>query len=557
MTLVANRSYFVSEVDVVLRDRPTDDSDAKNHLIFGDWLKYLGEEQGAWAKVRCRGDSGWLRKKAFSEERALEVNFVDIGQGDGCHIVTPEDDIILIDSGVDDNMFRFLSWRYNLRGRKVAGVDGVEAGSHGVKPPMDIDHVVISHPDKDHYYGFKDLFESRKVKILNVYHNSAVERPIKAADEDPGLKYYSKDYLGGYLEEGSDKYLWDVVTSNSQMHDLIKKHKKTRKLYLSTLRKARENNPDIEFTALTANDEFFPGYEENRPDGDGNTPKVVLRVLGPVTERKTRGNSHRDCLYRLGDAGVTKNGHSVILQLRIGKLKVMLGGDLNTESEDYLLKHYCETDHVASELETEVLHLEAKGDTLSAEERQVLAEARAKLDLLVTQGRKSFQVDITKACHHGSHHFSETFLKTLNSVVTVISSGDNESYAHPRPDALGSFGRYGRGVRPLIFSTELARSTKEFVRIYDYYAELKEFERRIKEATSESKKRSIQKEMEEKKDRTVAVYGMITLRTNGEKVVLAQKLESPGGEDNKWDIHTLVHNEHTGEFEYQLGAKGH
>jgi len=557
MALVRNRSYFVSEVDVVLRDKPRDSSDAKNHLIFGDWLQYLGEERGAWAKVRCRGDSGWLRKRSFSEDRALEINFVDIGQGDGCHIVTPDDDIILIDAGVGDNMFRFLNWRYNLRGRKVAGVDGVGAGASGVKAPMEVDHVVISHPDKDHYYGFRDLFESKKVKILNVYHNSAVERPIKAADKEADLKYYSSDFLGGYLVEGNDTYLWDVVTSNRQMHDLIKKHKTTRKLYLSTLREARKNNSDVKFTALTAKDEFLPGYEQKTPSGDGTTPEVIIRVLGPVTERKTQGNSRRDCLYRLGDAGVTKNGHSVILQLQIGKLKVMLGGDLNTESQDYLFQHYCNTDDVASELETQVLQLEAKGDTLSEEERQALAEARAKLDLLVTQGRKNFQVDITKACHHGSHHFSETFLKTLNSAVTVISSGDNESYAHPRPDALGSFGRYGRGVRPLIFSTELARSTKEFIRIYDYYDELKDFERRIAQATSERKKQSIRKEMEEKKDRTVAVYGMITLRTDGEKVVLAQKLEVASGEDKKWDIHKLAYNEHTASFEYELGAKGH
>ena len=63
--------------------------------------------------------------------------------------------------------------------------------------------------------------------------------------------------------------------------------------------------------------------------------------------------------------------------------------------------------------------------------------------------------------------------------------------------------------------------------------------------------------MQKKKDRNVAVYGMITLRTNGEKVVLAQKLEIPGGEDNKWDIHELRYNQDLREFEYALSAKGH
>ena len=56
-------------------------------------------------------------------------------------------------------------------------------------------------------------------------------------------------------------------------------------------------------------------------------------------------------------------------------------------------------------------------------------KCRSEIDAVVARARRHFQVDVTKACHHGSHHFSETFLKTLNAVVTVIiSSGDNESY---------------------------------------------------------------------------------------------------------------------------------
>jgi hypothetical protein len=35
--------------------------------------------------------------------------------------------------------------------------------------------------------------------------------------------------------------------------------------------------------------------------------------------------------------------------------------------------------------------------------------------------------------------------------------------ARPRPDTLAATGRHGRGIRPLIFSTELEPSTEEFV----------------------------------------------------------------------------------------------
>jgi beta-lactamase superfamily II metal-dependent hydrolase len=68
---------------------------------------------------------------------------------------------------------------------------------------------------------------------------------------------------------------------------------------------------------------------------------------------------------------------------------------------------------------------------------------------------------VAKACHHGSADFTNAFLQSLNSAATIISSGDEEPHAHPRPDAVGALGKFGRGNRPLIFSTEIARSTRD------------------------------------------------------------------------------------------------
>src|SRR5215207_5961693 len=75
--------------------------------------------------------------------------------------------------------------------------------------------------------------------------------------------------------------------------------------------------------------------------------------------------------------------------------------------------------------------------------------------------RETFEADVAKACHHGSADFTDLFLRAVNPTAAIVSSGDNESYAHPRPDALGAFGKCGRGSRPLIFSTELARSVTQ------------------------------------------------------------------------------------------------
>lgn len=543
MELVEGHTYFLGVSDALLRTEPSKRAKSRNHLLFGDVLIYLGVQQGAWIKVRSRGHAGWINKTDVSANQVLEVNFVDIGQGDGCHVVTPDNQIMLIDAGIDDNMSRFLQWRYNLRYRKVAGVDEVPPGAVNTLPPLKIDHVVISHPDKDHYYGFGALFVDPKVWVEQIYHNGIVERPIAKADKAADLHYYSRDDLGGYVKTPDrSRYLWDVISSNQQMHELIKQHPRTQKNYLQTLRKASKNNPEVIFTPLSRGSTNLQALEQNNG--------LRIKVLGPITEEVSRGEQRRACLRKLGNEGITKNGHSVVLQLQLGRLKVMLGGDLNTRAQDYLLQHYCQTSEKVSALEKTLHQLQGRGAALSEDEKQQLAETEAELEAIIIKGRKYFQVDITKACHHGSHDFSEAFLRVINAIATVVSSGDNESYAHPRPDALGSFGKYGRGIRPLIFSTELARSTKEFTHVFDYMEELKVYQQRLAAATSKLKKKRIERQMQRRKDSNVASYGLITLRTDGERVIMAQKYEVPAKSGRKWDIHQLRYNPVSEQFEY-------
>ena len=484
MTLDMSRAYFVSKPDVYLRS--TAGGGIKvNHLLLGDWLSYRGETHNGWVKVRCRGDIGWLNKDDISEDRALEINFVDIGQGDGCHIVTPDDEIIVIDAGVHTNMNRFLSWRYNLRSRNVAPAPDFDPDDPDVRKPWTIDHVVISHPDNDHYYGFLDVFENRKLKFDKVFHNGIVERPID--DKDPALVYPTNDDLGGYAKSGTKSYVWDVIDTSSKMKALIKAHPKTRKQYLSTLRACVANSPGVTFKSLSTDVSDLNKSVYMGPfDGSG---KLALRVLGPVPEKITHQGITRSCLRKLGNEGVTKNGHSVILKLQYGKLAVMLGGDLNTQSQDFLLQNYTSVKSKASSLERKISKLHAKGSTITISEQKELDVARAKLETIVAEARVSFECDVTKACHHGSSHFADTFLRVVNAAATVISSGDKESHSHPRPDALGAFGKHGRGDRPLIFSTELARSTREFTPIIKYFDALRDYMGQLDAADSERERK--------------------------------------------------------------------
>ena len=452
-------------------------------LLFGDFMQpyvkdnaYVTAEVSGveYIKVRCRNADGYIKKTEMQAERPLEVNFIDVGQGDGCHIVTPDDKHFLIDAGKSDNMYRFLKWRFNLRTAKTS------------PPPFT---VVISHSDTDHYQGFGKIFTqtkgtSQQFSFNKIYHNGMVE--IGGG----GLQA-----LGTETTADGQKYITDLCDTDAD----FKKRRDNEKngVYINTLKKT-----DAPKEAIRKGSD--PIY-----DKDG----VKIEVMAPVAV-KVDG---KDALPVFGsNAGKTKNGHSVVLKLTIGKLRLLLGGDLNTESEYHLIGQYSGIDvpGIMKQLENKKLDEATRKDL------------EAKVDEAVTIARKSLEVDIAKSCHHGSADFTTDFLRVLNPIATIISSGDEEPYAHPRPDTLGTIGKHSRGERSLIFSTELARSGKEFLEL-------------------DKSKMSVEK----KKERVVTVYGMINVRADGEKAIIAQKLERPLAKSN-WDIHRLKWNSKKGEFEY-------
>jgi len=460
-----------------------DDREEIDHLLWGDYLRLLGPEQGEWAEVRVRGKNGWMRKEDTQEQRLLEVNFVDIGQGDGCFIVTPDDKFILIDAGEEDNMFRFLRWRFNMR--------------NNPDRPVHVQYAVISHPDSDHYYGFRKLFDDVLFRFGTVFHNGIVER---TGDHS----------LGPKQKVGKNTYLTDVIGDRVSLKAIIDDPDRVgRKWYPTLLKTAAEGGRVDDIRMLCAKDGFLPGYK----DGE-----LVIRVLAPVPEESPEGGR---MLRWFNDESKTKNGHSVVLKLEYGGVKILLGGDLNTPAEEHLLHHYT--------------GLDPRPTTPQDEQA------------LVDKAREFFEADVAKACHHGSTDFTDLFLQAVNPTATIVSSGDNEPHAHPRPDALGAFGKSGRGSRPLIFSTELARSvtqtTTPTLEIRDHITRLSV----LRDKEEDEDKRAaledmIERQQDERLERIVTVYGMINLRTDGERVVLAQKLEQRGSGGREWDIHLLEPN---------------
>jgi len=423
MNLELKKPLFVNDRDVVLRSQ-AEASGRKteiNHLIMGDYVKFLGEEKSGWLKIRSRRTNGWVMKSSLTNERMLEVNFVDIGQGDGCHIVTPNDEVILIDAGEGkgfdrkggDNMSRFLNWRYNLRSRKVVGVDGVKKTDSYATKPFDIDYIVISHPDLDHYYGFESVFQNRKLRINKIYHNGLVERSGKPG---PNEKWFHD--LGKSAKSGGITYLVDTIKSDAQMKRLLKEQSESGKYYVKTLRYALENNSSIEFEILDSSKSHMHNFKGRN--------KINIEVLAPILEKVEIDGKEVECLRKLGNEGETKNGHSVVLRLIHGKLKLMLGGDLNIKSQDFLAQYYSKIDTKLSTLEKQIKKLREKlsyvGELTTRKRKeyeQDLEESQRLLDLIVSKTRKYFQCDIAKACHHGASDILDSFLFAYNPIATL------------------------------------------------------------------------------------------------------------------------------------------
>jgi beta-lactamase superfamily II metal-dependent hydrolase len=492
---MANNSLYAGYPSAVVYElgsgsQPPKKLKAVKNLLWGDHLVVLdASNDGKFHRVKSRGVEGWIKTEETQAERLLEIVFVDIGQGDGALVVTPDDKKYVIDAGQGDNMFRFLRWRFGFRTKFI------------------FDAAIMSHSDMDHYGGFEYLFNDPNVYFRTVYTNGLMERAAASAT----------DTLGKPKTVAGKKYVTELVADLAGLKSfLANKSTWAGKKFPTMLDKALAGKKFSNFRKLDLPDGHMPDHEA--------TKALQIEVLGPCTETI----SGKPALRWFGRVGKTKNGHSVVLRMKHKHVSIFMGGDLNIESSKLLLETHT---------------------GLSANPKSAEAEAA-----LVEAARVKLACDVAKACHHGSADTLLPFIKAINPIATVVSSGDDEPHAHPRADALGAIAKCSRGNRPLLLSTELARSSKETIKQPSTLRkQLKELAAKIADATTEAKRATAQKKFDAavaKLDRSVAVYGAINLRTDGEKVVLAYKLERSTPKKG-WDIYKLEPASEGGPLQYK------
>ncbi len=497
-----------------------DGSNKDVYLLWGDRVRVLEvDEITNRSKVYARNTMGWIPSEDLDGEPLLEIYIIDVGQGDGLLVVTPEGHHIMIDGGdlrsrqqTGKNAADFVDWKFFKDYHFYSERDVNSTLMH-------IDALIVSHADRDHYGGLHDLVKakpSRKEDELNCagitaeafYHPGLC--PQKSGSDELGSK--QNDHFVNLLDDrnsalaGLDGTHPDNLEIRGQYADFIEDIVKTK----------RKDGSFTPFVRLSHTTNFLPRF------GPGEESEVKIKVLSPI--ENTIGG--KPALFDMGNDGVNKNGHSVALKLSYGERSFLLSGDLNHKSQELIMKHY--------------------GNQFNTE----------------------WQADVAKACHHGSHEQSFEFLQGICPLGSVISSGDANTYDHPRAWILSALALAGRVIKhkkgnsirlkaPLVYSTEIARSINlKRIKQLQQYDEPQEFKRPATEPeeivsgnVALSKWRAV---FDTKSDTAIdnqpvnmlrgmqgIIYGLVNVRSDGKRLLFAVRNEG----NSSWAYETIEKDE--------------
>lgn len=486
---------FVGQSSTPLFIEPTGNKKA-GELLWGDGVHFLGQAEHGRVPVRARGRarSGWIEEAALEGGKSLlEIYFIDVGQGDGVLLKTPDFRHIMIDGGhprASQNTGKsgadFVDWKFF----EDYGLDHIT-----------LDAMIASHNDFDHFGGLADLLDTAQEEELDA-KGVAVEAFYHA-----GVSWWKDDgerTLGKTTQSDGVRYLTQLLGNRPSAERATvgstgpQLQGKWGEFIAKVVEAKRTDGQPTPVERLSQLDRFLPGFEP----GSG---VPTIHVLGPI-EYKIDG---APALLSLGSDSQSTNGNSILLRVDYGRCRILLTGDLNKASQQALLDAY--------------------------------------------QGRRlEFQCDVAKACHHGSEDVSFSFLQAMAPAATIISSGDHEGHDHPRPRIVAASGATGHLqiendeiITPLVYSTELARSVSighpTALHIQASGAAASEIEAKDFQSVSvdylERKPGGLRPSKKIRKlsnTKIVAglIYGLVNVRTDGSRILTATMNEG----DGSWSI---------------------
>ena len=425
-------------------------------MLWGDPV-FIRRIEGNTAEVSAKGHRLRIGLDKLTVKGILSLWQVDCGQGDAAFVRFPDGAFAAVDMGPPRRGFiNSNSGRIALDFLKWLAFDDNNwrfEGEHA-DDPFHLEWLVLTHPDEDHAGGAREFVDRLGTlwSVGDLLHCGLG----RFAGEDARVHVPA---AGGAPEQPGFGQLGPVRGDAEG------------RLYLSQL---IGSAADIEkFAAPAGNRSWFlsGNYAEILKTAAGHAggavrrvrrlshrssnaalarAGVAVKVLGPVEEAvggkpalRYLDNNKVSGFYNLKGPSLSRNGHSVVLRLDYGEVRLLMTGDLNFRSQALLLQQW------------------------SAAE---------------------FACHVGKACHHGSEDISWRFLHAMDPLAVMFSSGDQETHVHPRALTLGLSGALAQRSRrrlspagadeprfetvsyagfeeprlfsPLLYSTELSRSVR-------------------------------------------------------------------------------------------------
>jgi len=421
----------------------------KAALLWGDVVLVL-VISGKTAEVSAKGHVLKVPLARLTEQALLNIWQIDVGQGDASLIRFPDGRWAAIDLGpartgfINTNSGRtavdFMAWMaFEDHGWMFRAPNSPKATFH-------FDWIIFTHPDDDHIGAGLQFVEKlgHYWSVGTVYHNGMGRFDGEAREWEPARPGMSQ--LGEISGTSDDElYLSSLIDG----FDDVDRYASATPGRPWKLKGNWANILKAFAAARGMHVQKIARLTDRQADKTLGSHPVEIKVLGPV-ESDIPGSAlpglryldenRLNGFYNLSSPSLTRNGHSVIVRLDIGDVRILMTGDLNFRSQALLLQRW------------------------AADE---------------------FSCHVGKACHHGSDDISWKFLKAMSPIATLFSSGDQETHVHPRALVLGMSGAFAPRLKwnqpqraggvstvtqsfaghteevlfaPLLYSTELSRS---------------------------------------------------------------------------------------------------
>lgn len=251
--------------NVVVRAQPSTSAAPVDKMLPGAILPLVGDVPG-WFRVQLPdGQQGFVSKawtdlssaRLASAGRTFKVHAIDVGTGLAI-FVEGKDFALLYDAGSQDDLAQGSSNR-------------VVAYIRAVRPDLKrLDHVILSHPHKDHQELMPDVFDA--FQVANVWESGRVKQ------------------TAGYC-----KFLKKVVAEGAIYHDAI----------------ASNATRTVTFSGSSCK-------------GAVTVTEGPMMTAAPVV---LGVQAQMSLLYRDAQAYADPNGNSVVTRLDLGDKRILLAGD--------------------------------------------------------------------------------------------------------------------------------------------------------------------------------------------------------------------------------------